>query len=372
MAVAQISRSPSASAASAVKPLRIGIVGAGGIVRQRHLPGLSRIEGVDVLAVCNSSYESAEKFCADHLPHATPMRHWADLISLEDLDIVWIGTPPYLHSTVTVSALEAGKHVFCQARMAMNLEEAEEMLAAAKRHPQLVTMLCPPPHGMRGDLAMRKALAEELIGPIHQVRLQSLKGDFLDPQAPAHWRQRDELSGYNVLTLGIYAEVLQRWLGPIKSLVAHGRVVHPERNGYPVHVPDFLHVLCTWESGAEGALVFSGVAANAPGDRIELYGRDGVLVYDIAKDAIYHGTRDVNELNLLPITEDLAVPWRVEEDFIAAVRSHGGVQPRPSFEDGVAYMRVVQAVAESLLLRQEITLSAIQPQRSPAGSASAF
>ena len=121
--------------------LRVGIVGAGGIVRQRHLPGLAKIPGVEIIAVSNSTYESAQRFCAEVVPHATPMQHWADLISLEDLDVVWIGTPPYLHATVTVSALEAGKHVFCQARMAMNLAEAEEMLAAARRHPQLVTML---------------------------------------------------------------------------------------------------------------------------------------------------------------------------------------------------------------------------------------
>ena len=63
------------------------------------------------------------------------------------VDIIWIGTPPYMHSAVTVSALEAGKHVFCQARMAMDLVEAEEMLATSKRYPELVTMLCPPPMG---------------------------------------------------------------------------------------------------------------------------------------------------------------------------------------------------------------------------------
>lgn len=346
-----------ATASAGPGRLRVGIVGAGGIVRQRHLPGLAKIPGVEIIAVSNSTYESAQRFCAEVVPHATPLQHWADLISLEDLDVVWIGTPPYLHATVTISALEAGKHVFCQARMAMNLAEAEEMLAAAQRHPQLVTMLCPPPNGMRGDLVMKKALADELIGPVHQVRLQSLHGRFLDPEAPAHWRQRDELSGYNVLTLGIYAEVLQRWLGPVRSLAAHGRVVFPDRLGYPVHIPDVLHVLCTFANGAEGALEFSGVAVGAGGDRLELYGRDGALAYDFDDDRITHTDRR-GKRHELEISPDLAVPWRVEEDFIYAVRSRAQIQPRPSFADGVRYMRVVQAVAESLQLRQEIALAA--------------
>ncbi len=58
------------------------------------------------------------------------MQNWADLLALAEIDSVWIGTPPYMHSAVTISALEAGKHVFCQARMAMDLAEAEEMLAS--------------------------------------------------------------------------------------------------------------------------------------------------------------------------------------------------------------------------------------------------
>src|ERR1700726_342357 len=199
--------------------LRIGIIGAGNIVRTRHLPALKKNPDVEIVAVSNSTYESGEKFCQEELPHATPMRNWADLLALPDLDIVWIGTPPYMHSAVTISALEAGKHVFCQARMAMDLAEAEEMLATSKRFPELVTMLCPPPYGLRGDLLMKKLLAENYIGKVHNVRLQSFTSTYLNPEAPAHWRQKIEISGLNVLTLGIYVEVLQRWLGDIVGVL---------------------------------------------------------------------------------------------------------------------------------------------------------
>src|SRR5437868_10001451 len=163
--------------------LRIGIVGAGGIVRQRHLPALKKHSEVDIVAVSNSTYESSEKFCAENCPSATPMRNWADLLALPDLDIIWIGTPPYMHSAVTISALEAGKHVFCQARMAMDLAEAEEMLAASKRFPKQVTMLCPPPYGLRGDLLVKKLLAENFLGQLHTIRLQSFTGAYLNADA---------------------------------------------------------------------------------------------------------------------------------------------------------------------------------------------
>ncbi len=153
-------------ARNSTQKLRIGFIGAGDIVRRRHLPGLKKHPEVEIVAVSNSTYESSEKFCQEHAPHATPMQNWADLLSLPEIDIVWIGTPPYMHSAITVSALEAGKHVFCQARMSMDLAEAEEMLAAARRFPDLVTMLCPPPFGLRGDLARQEASRGKLSSAV--------------------------------------------------------------------------------------------------------------------------------------------------------------------------------------------------------------
>ena len=341
--------------------LRVGIVGAGGIVRQRHLPALKKHPDVEIVAVSNSTYESSEKFCADECPSATPMRNWADLLALPDLDIIWIGTPPYMHSAVTISALEAGKHVFCQARMAMDLAEAEEMLAAAKRYPALVTMLCPPPFGMRGDLLMKKLLAENYIGKVHDVRLQSFTSTYLNPEAPAHWRQKIEISGLNVLTLGIYVEVLHRWLGQISGVFARGKVLHSLRRGYEVIVPDLLNVLCAFKNGAEGVLEFSGVNVTDETDRVEIYGDKGTLVYDFGIDKIRAAKYGGKEFQDVDLPSELTSEWRVEEDFIAAVKSKGRMGPHPDFEDGVHYMAVVQAVADSRARNEWVEVKASKP-----------
>ena len=338
--------------------LRIGIVGAGSIVRSRHLPALKKHPEVEIVAVSNSTYESSEKFCQENLPHATPMRNWPEVIALPELEIIWIGTPPYLHSAVTISALEAGKHVFCQARMAMDLAEAEEMLAASKRYPELVTMLCPPPFGMRADLLVKKILAENYIGRPHHVRLQSFTGNYLDPDAPPHWRQRIEISGLNVLTLGIYVEVVQRWLGDINGVFARGKMVHPVRHDYEVIIPDLLTVLCAFENGAEGVLEFSGVDAMTPGDRLEIYGSAGTLTYDFGSDVVQVGKLGDPALHVVDLPPELEGEWRVEEDFLAAVKSKGRIRPRPNFEEGVRYMRVVQAVADSRARNEWVAIKA--------------
>src|SRR5881227_190213 len=329
------------------RKLRIGIIGAGGIVKQRHLPAFKRRSDLEIVAISNSTYESAEKFCQENVPAAVPIANWPDLVALPDIDIIWIATPPYMHSAVTVSALEAGKHVFCQARMSMDLAEAEEMLATTKRFPELVTMLCPPPFGMRADLLVKKLLAENAIGTPHAVRLQSFTGTYLNPEAPAHWRQKIEISGLNVLTLGIYVEVMQRWLGDITGVFARGKILNAERRGYQVIVPDMLNVVCVFENGAEGVLEFSGVHAGAPNDRLRIFGDRGALLYDFTNECVRSVKYGAREMEDVDVPKELTTEWRVEDDFINAVKSKGRVRPRPGFEDGVRYMRVVQAVADS-------------------------
>lgn len=327
--------------------LRIGIVGAGEIVRNRHLPGLKKAGDVEIVAVSNSTYESAQKFCEENAPDALPMQNWADLLAMPEIDIVWIGTPPYMHSAVTVSALEAGKHVFCQARMAMDLAEAEEMLSAARRFPEQVTMLCPPPFGLKGDALVKKLLAENYIGHPHHVRLQSFTGAYLNPDAAAHWRQRIEISGLNVLALGIYVEVLQRWLGDITGVCAREKTLTEVRQGYEIKIPDMVTILCSFASGAEGVLEFSGVNALAANDKLEVYGDQGTMTYDFGTDVIEAGKTGDRALHEVELAPELAGGWQVEEDFIEAVRSRGRQRPHPDFEDGYKYMRVVQAVADS-------------------------
>ncbi len=335
------------------EPLRIGIVGAGAIVRDRHLPNLKKIEGIEVAAVCNSTLDSASTFCRQHAPEAEPMENWADLLARPDLDIIWIGTPPSMHASVTIAALQAGKHVFCQARMASHLAEAEDMLYAAQKFPHLVTMLCPPPHGMVGEQEMQQRLSA--VGQPHHIRLRSLTNSYIDPDTPAHWRQKYELSGIQILTLGIYVEVLHRWLGQITQVYAQSKLLTPLRGEYRVRIPDMVTVFCEFESGAHGVLEFGGIHAHPPGDSIEIYGDQGTLTYDFVTDTIQLGTRHENSLQ--PITISNPGSWRVEEDFIRAVRQPGAPRPSPTFEEGLAYMRVVQAVTESLTAKHPIVIT---------------
>src|SRR5437773_9175488 len=150
--------------------LRIGLIGAGANTRSRHIPGLKAIEDVQIVAVCNRRPGSTAA-AAREFGIAKTYEHWQDLVADPDIDAVVIGTWPYLHCPITLAALEAGKHVLTEARMAMNASEAHRMLAAARRHPKLVTQVVPSPYGLKGHEVVRELLAEGFVGELREVQV---------------------------------------------------------------------------------------------------------------------------------------------------------------------------------------------------------
>jgi len=107
------------STSASPERIRVGIVGAGGIVGSRHIPGLRRMPGVEIVAVANRSLESSQRAAAEFgIPRA--YSNWEELIDADGIDAVLIGTWPYMHRDITLAALDSGRHVLCQARMAMD------------------------------------------------------------------------------------------------------------------------------------------------------------------------------------------------------------------------------------------------------------
>ena len=106
--------------------IRIGIVGAGANTRLRHIPGFRAIDRVELRAVVNRSSESTSR-AADDFGIPQTFDNWQQLVSSPEIDAVMIGTWPNMHCEITCAALEAGKHVLTEARMARNLDEARQM-----------------------------------------------------------------------------------------------------------------------------------------------------------------------------------------------------------------------------------------------------
>jgi predicted dehydrogenase len=336
-------------------PLRVGLIGAGANTRLRHIPGLLAQKDVVLVAVCNRRPESTETVAREF---EIPRRHsqWEDIIADPEVDAVVIGTWPYLHAPITLAALKAGKHVLTEARMALNAAEARHMLQAAREHPELVTQVVPSPFGLKGHQVMRELIAEGFLGELREVQVYSFGAALADAATPLSWRQDVNLSGFNMLNLGILQETLLRWAPPPVRVQAQVHAHIPSRidpqSGVrrPVGTPDSVQVLAVLEDGARGSYHLSGATAYGQATGIALYGTEGALVYDLLSDRIRGASKrrghKAGELQEIPIPEEKARSWRVEADFVDAIRE-GTPITLTDFAAGVAYMEFTEAVARS-------------------------
>ena len=332
-----------------MKKVRVGIVGLGGICRDRHVPGLRRIPDVEIVAVANRTRESSER-AAEEFDIPVVCEGWEALIARDDIDAVFIGTWPYLHRAMALAALSAGKHVFCQARMAMDYAEAKEMHEAAQKT-GLVAMLCPVPIGLSKDATIRRYVKDGRLGHVRLIRVQSMSDVFAKPEAPMTWRKDHRRSGLNMLTLGMYVEVIHRWFGWTRSVSAMTQTFVAERVDLsgarvPVQIPDQILFNTLLESGTPVQYVISSAVYHGQ-DQIEVYGSKWTLQYDVNADVLY-GAAPGEQMGgaTLDTDDDYDVRnWPIERNFIDAIRE--GKEYHPNFEDGMKYMQVIEAVYDS-------------------------
>jgi predicted dehydrogenase len=330
-------------------------------MRYRHIPGLRALPEVELVAVCNRRPGSTAAAAREHgIPRT--YEHWQHLIADPDIDAIVIGTWPYLHCPITLAALEAGKHVLTEARMSLTAAEAHRMLAAARRHPQLITQIVPSPYGLKGHEVMKELLDSGYLGQLREVHAFNLTDSLADVAAPLSWRQDAALSGFNMLTLGILQETLLRWVPPPVRVLAQVHAFIPNRidpeSGVhrAVGTPDSVQVLAVLENGARAVYQLSGVMPFNQGAGIRLYGSEGVLSYDLINDRIQGAARtrlasrksgqQAEVLEEIPIPPEKARTWQVEADFVDAIRRQTPIQ-LTDFATGVTYMEFTEAVARS-------------------------
>jgi predicted dehydrogenase len=347
-----------------MEKVRIGFIGAGGNTRSRHIPGFKAIDGVEFVSVANRSLESGRKV-AEEFGIAKVAGDWLEVLEDDDVDAVCIGTWPFMHAPLTIAALEHGKHVLCEARMAMNSDEAHEMLAASKLCPGQIAQIVPAPHTLAFDATIIDIIAAGGIGEVIAVDARVAVGsDFPNFGSPLHWRHDRALSGNNVMSMGIWYEAMMRWVGPMSTVFAVGQSVVPHRvapNGRRVAtpIPDHIDVVGTLAQGGQMRFNVSTVIGHAPAVAdVHIYGTEGTLRLHQGTDSpmtLFHGTRGASGLGEVTIDPAKKGGWRVEEEFINAIRGVEEVT-HTDFQTGVTYMEWTDAVAHSVRTGDRVAL----------------
>lgn len=219
---------------------------------------------------------------------------WRELVADPKVEAVIIATPPETHLPITKMAAGLGKPVFCEKPLAENVEDARAMvnLAEAAGIPNMTgfNYIRTP----ASQLA-REMIAAGEIGEVTSFRGEHTEDFYADPNLPASWRAKGRANGAMGDLAPHMINAALTLVGGISELVADIRTVIPQRPSEnnpdqtsPVDNDDFGQMLCRFDNGASGHLMFSRVA----------HGRKMGYIYEITgtKGALRFNQEDQNSL----------------------------------------------------------------------------
>ncbi len=215
------------------KKLRIGIIGCGGIANGKHMPALKNCSDLaEMVYFCDlviaRAEEAAKKFGT---PDAKVCTDYKELLADKTIDVVHVCTPNRSHSFITVDALEAGKHVMCEKPMAINAEEAQKMLDAAKRTGKKLTIGYQNRH--RADsMYIKKECEDGTLGEIYYAKATAIRR-----RAVPTWgvfMNEYEQGGGPLIDIGTHALDLTLWcMDNYKPKYCVGTVYHKLGEKFP-------------------------------------------------------------------------------------------------------------------------------------------
>jgi predicted dehydrogenase len=322
---------------------------------------------------------------------------WRSVITRDDIDIVDICAPGWMHAEIAIAALDAGKHVLVEKPLANTLAEAERMTsAAAKARTRGVQSMIGFNYRRVPALALaRELISEGRVGTVRHVRAAYLQDWLADDHAPMTWRLRKETAGSGALgdiashaidqVLYLLGDAVTEVTGRLHTFIGRRPGAHGPED---VTVDDAAWATLSLASGAIASVEVSRVATGRKNSlTLEIYGDKGTLVFDL---------ENLNELGFLDATapareqglrrilvnepehpyldawwpQGHIIGWEHTfthqvRDFLTAIRA--GEAPSPSFEEGLTVQYILNAVEESAAAKSAL----IQLPGTPAATGTA-
>ncbi|XAS74673.1 Gfo/Idh/MocA family oxidoreductase [Micrococcaceae bacterium Sec5.1] len=310
---------------------------------------------------------------------------WRSVLERDDIHIVDICAPGWMHAEIAIAALQAGKHVLVEKPLANTLAEAEAMTAAAAaaRANAVQSMIGFNYRRVPALALARELIAEGRLGTVRHVRAAYLQDWLSDAESPMSWRLRKETAGSGALgDIASHAIDQIQFLTGQTILEASGvlktfTTERPGPKGLEEVTVDDAAWATFWLTGDMGASVEASRVATGQKNslQIEIYGAQGALAFNL---------ENLNELQFMDATAPVreqgfrrilvnepehpyleawwpqghVIGWEHTfthqiRDFLLAIRD--GSQPSPSFEEGLQVQRVLAAVEASAKNKSTIT-----------------
>lgn len=270
----------------------IGIVG-GGYMGKAHAVAMTAVGAVfdtglrpKLQAIAASSQASADRYAAAY-GAARGAADWQDLVEDPKVEAIVIASPQDTHREIAEAAFALGKPVLCEKPLGASIEDAKAMVTAAEKA-GVANMIGFNYVRTPATQFARKMVETGEIGDVVFFRGEMTEDFLADPETPFSWRCEGDAMG----TLGDLAPHMVNcalaFMGGVEKLTADVGTVHADRPGGRVTNDDQAHLLCRFDGGRMGHLMFSRIA----------HGRKMGYIYEITgtKGAIRFNQEDQNAL----------------------------------------------------------------------------
>jgi predicted dehydrogenase len=349
----------------------VGLIGTG-FARSAQAPAFSLCEGAELMAVCSGRIENAQRVAAEfNIRHVC--ENYEQLLELDEVSLVVVSTPPYLHYPITMAALEAGKHVICEKPMAMNAAEAREMVELAESRPDQLSII---DHELRFNPTwrrMKELVDDGFLGDLHHINIIIASGFRHSALRPWNWWSQKSAGGGLLGALGSHAVDSVRWLfGEIESVCGAVETMVPTRKDpasgemRPNETDDycsFLMKITPHDRGrgdaANGVVTLSALFASGGKNHVGVVGSKGTLVLDGEETlsgalGYNHAFEDLSlgdralEISILPNNIWARSFYHLARETVQALREgRAEIAHAATFADGLRCQDVLDAVRRS-------------------------
>ncbi len=344
--------------------VRIGVVGTSHFVGRVHLPLLRSHPQAELVAICGRTFARTDSLA---IAHQIPQQfaRYSDMLGQARLDAIVIATPDDLHPPMTLAALDANLHVLCEKPLALNSADAAGMLARA-RAASVKHMAFFRWRWLAAYQRLQRLLAEGWVGRPLQWTFSYLSSGGWKPDYA--WRFDERRANGALGDLGSHMIDMALWLGgPVASVSASLNTFHVRHrpDGSRMSANDSAMLLMRFTDGSHGTIHARTVAQLGSESQMQVeavYGHEGWLAAEFqrSRDPQLRGARRGEEIRLIDsgdpaaegvgsYEERLLASWKrrsvADGLFVDAIVNDRRVEP--SFEDGVAVQRVMDAALES-------------------------
>jgi predicted dehydrogenase len=293
-----------------MKPLGIAMIGYGGIGRvhamaYRDIPFTYGIPAnlVNIVGVATTREETAEK-AASEISCSIYTANYLELLQRDDVDLIDCCTPNHLHEEIIIAAAKAGKHIYCEKPLAMNVDQAKRMVEAVKQA-NVKTQLTFNFRFFPAIYRAKQLIDSGFLGRVFSFRGRYFRSSYIDASKPLSWRLSKDISGGGALhDLGSHIlDLIYYLLGPFASVQATMETLIKERpvkagsseKGL-VDVDDFALINAKLHDGTLGNIEVSRMGTGVNNECLfEIYGEKGAIRFN-AEDPSYLEIYDVRDV----------------------------------------------------------------------------